>query len=508
MTTSRIAGPVAGAERPGTTALARTAPGGEAAGSPAGAPGDEPRPPVGAGGWDARSHALLGGGTGPDGTAPEDTGRPADPARGGFPAVDTTPSAGATAVTSVPTATTATTTTVTAAATVTSGADTAQGPDPDTVTRPSDGASDPAPGGAAQLRPGSGDPVKALLRRHRELCERAVDPLEIAAGLEAHGITDRIAGRFRHRDVFSLAEELYARVPGNGAEHPAGAPPADRPPGGAARALLPGAAAVATAVGWTLLDGAARTAVGALGTAAVGCAVLYTLRAGALGARSSARSRTVRPGAALGAVLTAVLLGFAGYGEGLVELLGPAGPAGGGTGGVSLMPAPLIALAVAVAPAAWCAGALSVRIRRRLGDSRRLDDFAAGTRPLILGAAAAFTAATAVAARSTADAVGDGSTPAATVALGLLLFTARLLAVHGFPATAVTGLAAACAGQTLAALLLLAARLPGLGPAAGPVDAVTAAWGPGGIAALVCGVVAGGLLLRATAVLSRASAHT
>ncbi|MEU3600129.1 hypothetical protein ABZ714_15630 [Streptomyces sp. NPDC006798] len=503
MTTARIAGPVAGAERPGSTAPARTAPGGEAAGFPAatGAPGDEPRPPASPGGWDARSHALLGGGTGPDGTAPEGTGRPAVPGPGASPAADTTPSGGATTATTVTTA----------------RAETAREPDPDTkAARASAGASDRASGGAARPRPGSGDPVKALLRRHRELCERAVDPLEIAAGLEAHGITDRIAGRFRHRDVFSLAEELYARVPGNGAEPPAAAPPADRLPGGAARALLPGAAAVATAVGRTLLDGGARTAVGALGTAAVGCAVLYTLRAGALGARSGARSRTARPGAALGAVLTAVLLGFAAYGEGLTELLGPGGPAGGtadgtaggATGGIPLMPAPLIALAVAVAPAAWCARTLSVRIRRRLGDSRRLDDFAAGTRPLVLGAAAAFTAATAVVALATESAVGGGGTPAAAVALGLLLFTARLLAVHGFPATAVTGLAAACAGQTLATLLLLAARLPGLGPAAGPVDAVTAAWGPGGIAVLVCGTVAGGLLVRATAVLSRASAHT
>ncbi|HET6357180.1 MAG TPA: hypothetical protein VFG16_23715, partial [Streptomyces sp.] len=70
-------------------------------------------------------------------------------------------------------------------------------------------------------RRGPADPVKALMHRHRELCERAVDPLEIAAGLEAHGITDRTAARFRHRDVFSLAEELYARVP-------RGAEPADR----------------------------------------------------------------------------------------------------------------------------------------------------------------------------------------------------------------------------------------------------------------------------------------
>ncbi|MZE55083.1 hypothetical protein GTY86_28170, partial [Streptomyces sp. SID5770] len=51
------------------------------------------------------------------------------------------------------------------------------------------------------------------MHRHRELCERAVDPLEVAAGLEAQGFTDRTAARYRHRDVFSLAEELYARVP-------------------------------------------------------------------------------------------------------------------------------------------------------------------------------------------------------------------------------------------------------------------------------------------------------
>ena len=35
----------------------------------------------------------------------------------------------------------------------------------------------------AAPRRGAVDPVKALMHRHRELCERAVDPLEIAAGL-------------------------------------------------------------------------------------------------------------------------------------------------------------------------------------------------------------------------------------------------------------------------------------------------------------------------------------
>lgn len=71
------------------------------------------------------------------------------------------------------------------------------------------------------VRRGTADPVKVLMHRHRDLCEHAVDPLEIAAGLEAHGLTDRTAARYRHRDVFSLAEELYARVPGAGRHAPA-----------------------------------------------------------------------------------------------------------------------------------------------------------------------------------------------------------------------------------------------------------------------------------------------
>ncbi|MFE2252935.1 hypothetical protein ACFXC2_40405, partial [Streptomyces lavendulae] len=114
------------------------------------------------------------------------------------------------------------------------------------------GAARPATAQPARRR-GGGDPVKALLHRHRELCERAVDALEVAAGLEAHGITDRTAARFRHRDVFSLAEELYARTPRG--ETPA--PPPARTPAGprAVRrfgcALLPGALAFAAAAAGT-----------------------------------------------------------------------------------------------------------------------------------------------------------------------------------------------------------------------------------------------------------------
>lgn len=78
------------------------------------------------------------------------------------------------------------------------------------------GGRETAAGPAATARHLPADPVKALMARHRALCESAVDPLEIAAVLEAHGITDRAAARFRHRNVFSLAEELYARTPRHG----------------------------------------------------------------------------------------------------------------------------------------------------------------------------------------------------------------------------------------------------------------------------------------------------
>ncbi|TGZ03167.1 hypothetical protein E5Z02_27380, partial [Streptomyces rhizosphaericola] len=90
------------------------------------------------------------------------------------------------------------------------------------------------------VRRGTADPVKSLMHHHRALCERAVSPLEIAAGLEAHGLTDRTAARYRHRDVFALAEELYARTPAGPAEAPPPVAAAPHPDAG-------------TRAGWTLL---------------------------------------------------------------------------------------------------------------------------------------------------------------------------------------------------------------------------------------------------------------
>jgi hypothetical protein len=51
------------------------------------------------------------------------------------------------------------------------------------------------------------------MERHQELYADAVHPLDIAEVLERSGIGPQTAGRYRHADVFSLAEELHARVP-------------------------------------------------------------------------------------------------------------------------------------------------------------------------------------------------------------------------------------------------------------------------------------------------------
>ncbi|MGW0122157.1 hypothetical protein, partial [Streptomyces sp. NPDC003327] len=350
----------------------------------------------------------------------------------------------------------------------------------------------PGAGRAAGRGRRAADPVKVLMHRHRELCERAVDPLEIAAGLEAQGYTDRTAARYRHRDVFALAEELYARVPRGGrSETPA-------PPREPVRlswvlaTLAPGAVAGLTWLGLRLTDGTAGTAVAAAGALGLGGALLLAVRSGPLRAPEG---RTV-PAAAL---WTCWLLAYAVGGDGLLaEVL-----TGGPDGPWPLAPAPLLlALAPAVAPAAWCARLFASRARRRIADSRGLADFAAATRPLLLGTVALhLTVLTALLALT--------GFSAGALALGALLLLARLLTVHGFPETAASALAAACAAEALALASVLSARVPvpGFDALDAPVRSVTDAWGPGAVPALVCGAAALGLLAHATGVLSRASAH-
>ncbi|MBT2459695.1 hypothetical protein J7E98_34590, partial [Streptomyces sp. ISL-86] len=261
-----------------------------------------------------------------------------------------------------------------------------------------------------------------------------VDPLEIAAGLEAHGITDRTAGRFRHRDVFSLAEELYARTPRGEAPPgpPAGSPADPRALRRFGCALLPGALAL----------GAAAAGVPWAGPAAV----LATVAALVWPGRSTGGRF---PG--LAHLLSAAAVGWAAYRFGT---------------------ALAVALALSVAPGHLVAAAFAARARRRLAGSRALEDFAAGARPLLVGAVTVFGASAAGAAALT------GAPLTQAVPLAVLLFLTRLLLTHG---------ARGAHRRPAAAALALA-----LGVALAPA-AVSAA--------------AAGLLVHAVFALSRASAH-
>ncbi len=355
-------------------------------------------------------------------------------------------------------------------------------------------------------RRGPIDPVKTLMHRHRELCERAVDPLEIAAGLEAHGVTDRTAARYRHRDVFSLAEELYARVPavaGEPGRATAPAPMRDIETRAAwtLRALLPGAACTATAVVLKLTDGVlgggGRLTVALVGALVALLGLGLCLRSGPLHAAEGRSS-------AAAAVYGYWLLGYVLYGDALLDQVLSGGP----EGPWAITPAPLLGLALAVAPAAWCAHLFSVHAQRKLAGSRALEEFAAGVRPLLFGAVALFLCVLTGLLHLAALGYGGGGAPVAAAVLGVLLLLARLLTVHGFPEAATTGLAAACAVEAVAPALVLAGRLPGLHFVAQPVYTVVAEAGTGAVPAIACGAAALGLLIHATVALSRASAHT
>ncbi|MEV5318444.1 hypothetical protein AB0K92_12450 [Streptomyces sp. NPDC052687] len=379
-------------------------------------------------------------------------------------------------------------------------------------------AADGRPGRAGGREPavpprrGPADPVKALMHRHRELCERAVDPLEIAAGLEAHGITDRTAARFRHRDVFSLAEEMFARVP-RAADAPAKRPVAADPPRGRAewivRSLLPGAAGVATLAGLRLTDGQVRLVVAAVGVAALALAVRAALTRGPLSAH---RTRPASPPPATGPrVWTCWLLAYAVLGDGLLTAAATGGPDSPPTGTPdSSWPvdtAVLPALALSCAPAAWSAHLLTAGARRRLTASRGLEEFATAVRPLLLGAFALYLTALATLHALTAAVLEEPADHARTLTLGALLLLARLLIVHGFRHAPALVLGVAAAAEALAVAALFAARLPGCGFLALPVRGLLDGWGADSVPVLVCGAGALTLLIHAGRRLTRASAH-
>ncbi|MGW2445122.1 hypothetical protein [Streptomyces sp. NPDC001675] len=381
-----------------------------------------------------------------------------------------------------------------------------------TPAPPARKGADAAPGGTrtAPFRRGNADPVKSLLHRHRELCERAVDPLEIAAGLEARGVTDRTAARFRHRDVFSLAEELYARVPRDGAPVPS--PASARGPrvrtGWVLLTLLPGALAAATLTGLRLVHGEPRLPVTAAGLLALAAATRAALRRGPLAAvpgpvpwRTAAGTRA----------WTLWLLGYALLGDGLLRTVvagGPdAPPTGAPDGPWPMTAAPVLALALACAPAAWCAHLLAAGARRRLAGSRGLEDFTSAARPLLAGVLVLFLGALTGLLALCGTVLHESAAYPQGLALGALLLLARLLVAHRRRHAPVLALGAAAVAEATALALLLAARLPGCAFLATPVQTVVDSWGPGAVPALACGAAALALLVHALRTLTRASAH-
>ncbi|WP_404829258.1 hypothetical protein [Streptomyces albicerus] len=358
-------------------------------------------------------------------------------------------------------------------------------------------------------RRGGVDPVKALMHRHRELCERAVDPLEIAAGLEAHGMTDRTATRFRHRDVFSLAEEMYARVPRVGDTAPRSEAP-DTPKARAdwawaVLALLPGALCAAAVTGLRLTEGRPRLAVTVAGVLAIGLGLRAALRRGPLHA-----ARAWHPTTSTRA-WTCWLLAYALLGDGLLAAGIEGGPDGLPTGGSDspwpIALASVLALTLACAPAAWCAHLFAVRARRRLASSRALEEFASSVRPLLIGVFGLFLCALGGLLALCGAVLGEPAAYAGAGALGALLLLARLLTVHGFTHAPAVVLAAAGVVEAAALVSVFAGRLPGCSLLAEPVEAVADTWGPGAVPALVCGAAALVLLIHATRTLTRASAH-
>ncbi|MFI9205163.1 hypothetical protein [Streptomyces sp. NPDC053048] len=325
-------------------------------------------------------------------------------------------------------------------------------------------ATDQPPAGAPA------DPVKALLHRHHALCAGAVDPLEIAAGLEAHGICDRTAAEYRHRDVFTLAEELHARVErGEQPHEAAGEQPRTAPAGDGPCAVLRDGWGTTGSLAWLWL----------LAYGLVGDCLLVLLLHG-------------RRGLAARALVSAA---------------------------VAVAAPTALALACAVAPAAWCAHWFAGRTRRVLAASRGLKEYGRTVRPALLAAVVLFVAAllaclwpARTALPATAPAGGLPATPpplayTALAALGGLFFLARLLAAHGLARPAVAATLTAAVAEAVPLGTLLAARLPGCEALRWPVGWAAGAFGPAAVPLVACALPALALLAHAFPALSRASVH-
>lgn len=311
-------------------------------------------------------------------------------------------------------------------------------------------------------------------------------------------MTDRTAARFRHRDVFSLAEEMYARVArdGEATAHDAETPAT---PGTRAYwtvlALVPGALGAGVVAGLRLTHGQPRLAVAAFGALAVAFGLRLALRRGPL---SSSHGTT---GATL--AWTCWLIAYALLGDGLLS----AGLNGGPVGNWPLATAPCWPSPWPALPPPGAPTCSSAALAAGFTTSRGLEEFAASVQPLLLGAFGLFVC-TLFALLALCGAVLDEPPAyAGAGALGALLLLARLLTARGFAHAPALALAAVGTVEAAALTTVYAARLPGCSFLATPVDALVDTWGPGAVPALVCAAGAGILLLHASRTLTRASAH-
>ncbi|MEV0193323.1 hypothetical protein AB0I39_32930 [Kitasatospora purpeofusca] len=336
-----------------------------------------------------------------------------------------------------------------------------------------------AGGGAAAvgLAAGSGDPVREVMAEHRVLCERAVDPLEIAAGLAEAGLGPAAAARCRHADLFSLAEELYARVP----RRPPSAEPAE--PVGAGR----GRGAALRTAGLAVLPCAAAAALGAGRPALLMAAVplaLVPAAAGSTGAGGAATAPWAGPGpgegpeAELGPVVSCAPTPPAGArrwwdpalrGAGLAALLlVPLAVAADGPEERRVTAALVLAAALSTGSAEWAARWYRQVGRGHLGAAATLAEFRSRMRPVLPVALALHLAVLAVlsfAALAVLTALAPRPGPAhgggllhlaaeraepwqwaAQGLLGLLLVLPVLLARCGRPGAAALGALAGAAG--------------------------------------------------------------
>ncbi|MFJ5923284.1 hypothetical protein ACIQF6_11825 [Kitasatospora sp. NPDC092948] len=316
-------------------------------------------------------------------------------------------------------------------------------------------------------QPPPADPVRELLDAHRELCEHAVDPLEIAAALEDSGLAADGAARYRHADVFGLAEELFARVP---RRPPDPEPP---PPAAAAARRSPAVALFGPLV--QLLPLLPAAALG--GTAGGALAVLAGAGAHALAAAAPGPP----PVAVVGRQPDDGLLGGpppAGHGPsrwwpGRWAALGE----GAGSGLLFALvcaaaPGAALVVALGAVSAGWGAARLC-RFGRRRTAVATLGEFRARLRLALPLAVLAQLAVLAVLGRVVVGG-GDGAGWAALLVLGVLPLPAGVLRGAGRPGTAALAVLTAAAG---AALLSLPGPAHWLGvPPPGPLTA--AALGP------------------------------